>query len=69
MLLRSLRHQKHQLVKHLQHRQVRQQAQHLDLDQADHVPVTTHLLQHRGHREQVTIHSLLVVPDLVLAAG
>jgi hypothetical protein len=69
MLLRSLRHQKHQLVKHLQHRQVRQQAQHLDLDQADHVQVTIHLLQHRVHRVLEIIHLLREVPDHVQAAA
>ena len=69
MLLRSLRHQKHQLVKHLQHRQVRQQAQRLDLDQADHVQVTIHLLQHRVHRVLETIHLLREVPDHVQAAA
>jgi hypothetical protein len=69
ILLRSLRHQKHQLVKHLQHRQVRQQAQHLDLDQADHVQVTIHLLQHRVHRVLEIIHLLREVPDHVQAAA
>ena len=48
--------QKRQLVKHRQHRQVLQQVQHLDLDQADHVPVTIHLLQHRAHRALAIIH-------------
>jgi len=69
MLLRSLRHQKHQLVKHLQHRQVRQQAQHLDLDQADHVQVTIHLLQHRVHRVLEIIHLHREVPDHVQAVA
>ena len=69
MLLRRLRHQKHQLVKHLQRRQVRQQAQHLDLDQADHVQVTIHLHQHRVHRVLETIHLLQEVPDHVQAAA
>jgi excinuclease UvrABC helicase subunit UvrB len=69
MLLRSLRHKKDQYVKHLQHRQVRQQAQHLDLDQADHVQVTIHLLQHRVHRALVTIHLLREVLDHVQAAA
>jgi hypothetical protein len=69
ILLRRLRHQKHQLLKHRQHRQVRLQAQHLDRDQADLVQVTIHLLQHRVHRVRETIHLHREVPDLVLAVA
>ena len=69
MLLRSLRHQKHQLVKHLQHQQVQQQEQPLVLDQADHAQVTIHLLQHRVLRVLVTIHLHREAPDLVQAAA
>jgi hypothetical protein len=47
---------KHQSANHLQHQQVQLLAQHLVLDQEDHVLVTTHLLQHRAHRAQAIIH-------------